>query len=57
VTHVEALRPEICTLDLNTMWSGQAAVINSPRNLEIMAARIAAAGVLPEIEVFGDGCI
>lgn len=55
VAHVEALRPEICTLDLNTMWSGQAAVINSPRNLEIMASRIAAAGVLPEIEVFGDG--
>ncbi|MBL4602718.1 MAG: 3-keto-5-aminohexanoate cleavage protein [Emcibacteraceae bacterium] len=52
VSHVEKLKPEICTLDLNTMWSGQAAVINSPENLKIMAERIYAAGVKPEIEVF-----
>jgi uncharacterized protein (DUF849 family) len=52
VSHVEKLKPEICTLDLNTMWSGQAAVINSPENLKIMADRIYAAGVKPEIEVF-----
>lgn len=55
VAHVEALRPEVCTLDFNTMWSGQASVINSPRNLEIMAQRIAAAGVRPEIEIFDSG--
>jgi len=55
VAHVEALRPEICTLDFNTMWSGQASVINSPRNLEIMAERIYAAGVKPEIEIFDSG--
>ncbi|SFR13234.1 3-keto-5-aminohexanoate cleavage protein [Poseidonocella sedimentorum] len=55
VAHVEALRPEICTLDFNTMWSGQASVINSPRNLEIMAQRIYAAGVKPEIEIFDSG--
>src|SRR5690606_21804480 len=55
VSHVEALRPEICTLDFNTMWSGQAAVINSPRNIEIMAQRIYAAGVKPEIELFDTG--
>ncbi len=52
VSHVEKLKPEICTLDLNTMWSGQAAVINSPENLKIMAERIYAAGVKPEIEIF-----
>lgn len=52
VSHIEKLKPEICTLDLNTMWSGQAAVINSPENLKIMADRIYAAGVKPEIEVF-----
>lgn len=52
VTHIEKLKPEICTLDLNTMWSGQAAVINSPENLKIMAERIYAAGVKPEIEIF-----
>ena len=52
VSHVEKLKPEICTLDLNTMWSGQAAVINAPENLKIMAERIYAAGVKPEIEIF-----
>lgn len=55
VAHVEALRPEICTLDFNTMFSGSAVVINTPRNLEIMANRIYAAGVLPEIELFDGG--
>jgi len=57
VAHVEALRPEVCTLDFNTMWSGQAAVINAPANLEIMAERIKAAGVRPEIELFDSGDI
>ena len=52
VSHIEKLKPEICTLDLNTMWSGQAAVINTPDNLKIMAERIYAAGVMPEIEIF-----
>ncbi len=55
VAHVEALRPDICTLDFNTMWSGQASVINAPRNLEIMAGRIYAAGVKPEVEIFDSG--
>lgn len=55
VAHVEALRPDICTLDFNTMWSGQASVINAPRNLEIMAERIYGAGVKPEIEIFDSG--
>lgn len=55
VAHVVELRPEICTLDFNTMWSGQASVINAPRNLEIMAERIYGAGVKPEIEIFDSG--
>jgi len=55
VAHIEELRPDICTLDFNTMWSGQASVINSPRNLEIMADRIDAAGDKPEIEIFDSG--
>lgn len=57
VEHVSQLRPEICTLDMNTMWSGQASVINTPANLEIMAGIIADAGVKPEIEVFDSGDI
>ena len=55
VAHVQDLKPEICTLDFNTMWSGQASVINTPRNLEIMAERIYRAGVKPEIEIFDSG--
>ena len=55
VSHVEHIKPEICTLDFNTMWSGNAAVINTPENIEIMARKIYAAGVTPEIEVFNSG--
>ncbi len=55
VAHVVELRPEICTLDFNTMWSGQASVINAPWNLEKMAERIYAANVKPEIEIFDSG--
>ena len=35
--HVVELKPEICSLDLNTMWFGGGAVINSPRNIRTMA--------------------
>jgi uncharacterized protein (DUF849 family) len=55
VAHVEELRPEICTLDLNTMFSGSAVVINTPQNVTIMANRIYSAGVLPELELFDSG--
>jgi uncharacterized protein (DUF849 family) len=55
VEHVEILRPDICTLDLNTMNSGGEVVINTPRNVRKMAARIRAAKVLPELELFDSG--
>ncbi|HEX5795131.1 MAG TPA: 3-keto-5-aminohexanoate cleavage protein [Geminicoccaceae bacterium] len=57
VEHVVALTPEICSLDLNTMWFGSAVVINTPRNAAIMARAIRAAGVMPELEVFDSGDI
>jgi uncharacterized protein (DUF849 family) len=57
VAHVVALRPEICSLDLNTMWFGASVVINTPRNVAIMAEAIRAAGVKPELEVFDSGDI
>ncbi len=57
IAHVLELKPEICTLDLNTMWFGGGAVINSPRNIAIMADAIYAAGVKPELEVFDTGDI
>jgi 3-dehydrocarnitine:acetyl-CoA trimethylamine transferase len=55
VEHIEKLRPDICTLDLNTMNSGGEVVINTPRNVRKMAAIMRAARVLPEIELFDSG--
>lgn len=57
VPHVQALRPELCSLDLNTMFSGSSVVINTPANLALMAELIADAGVKPELEVFDTGDI
>src|SRR5258705_4597547 len=57
VEHVVALRPDICTLDLNTMNSGKEVVINTPSNVRRMAKVINDAGVKPEIELFDSGDI
>jgi uncharacterized protein (DUF849 family) len=57
VEHIAALRPDICTLDLNTMNSGREVVINTPPNVRRMAKVIAEAGVKPEIELFDSGDI
>jgi uncharacterized protein (DUF849 family) len=57
VEHVAALRPDICTLDLNTMNSGKEVVINTPGNVRRMARVINDAGVKPEIELFDSGDI
>jgi uncharacterized protein (DUF849 family) len=57
IEHIELLRPEICTLDLNTMNSAGQVVINTPPNVRRMAARMRAAGVLPELELFDSGDI
>jgi uncharacterized protein (DUF849 family) len=55
VEHIELLRPDIRTLDLNTMNSGGEVVINTPGNVRKMAAIMRAARVLPEIELFDSG--
>jgi uncharacterized protein (DUF849 family) len=57
VEHIAALRPDICSLDLNTMNSGAQVVINTPRNVSRMAHIIREAGVKPELEVFDSGDI
>ena len=57
VEHIAALRPDICTLDLNTMNSGREVVINTPANVRRMAKVIVDAGVRPEIELFDSGDI
>ena len=55
--HIVALRPDICTLDLNTMNSGGQVVMNTPASVRRMAGLIRAAGVMPEIELFDSGDI
>ena len=52
LAHVEELRPEICTLDCGSMNYTASAYVSTPEMLRAMAARIRAAGVKPEIEVF-----
>ena len=57
IAHVVDLRPEICSLDLNTMWFGTSVVINTPKSVTAMATGIKGAGVKPELEVFDSGDI
>jgi len=56
VVHVEEIRPEICTLDVATLSMGEEHVfINTPKHLRVMAGRIRAVGVKPELECFDVG--
>jgi uncharacterized protein (DUF849 family) len=57
VEHVIALKPDLCSLDLNTMWSGSSVVINTPDNITVMAQAMKEAGAKPELEVFDSGDI
>jgi uncharacterized protein (DUF849 family) len=57
VEHIALLKPDICSLDLNTMNSGKQVVINTPPNIRRMAAVIREAGVRPELELFDSGDI
>jgi uncharacterized protein (DUF849 family) len=55
VAHIEALRPEVCTLDMGTMNFGDALFFNTPRDIAGIAAGIGRAGTVPELEVFDTG--
>mgnify|MGYP000355505239 CR=1 FL=1 len=55
VEHIRVLQPDVCSLDLNTMNSGGDVVINTPRNVRIMAKVIRDSGVKPELEIFDSG--
>ena len=57
VRHIEKLKPDICSLDVATMNFNQHVFLNTPDHLRIMAQRIKAAGVKPELEVFDTGQI
>lgn len=55
VEHISALKPDVCSLDLNTMNSGDQVVMNTPKSVARMAAVIRNAGVVPELECFDSG--
>ena len=55
VRHILELRPEICTLDMGSVNFGRGALINTPAQIEAIAAAIQEAGSLPELEVFEAG--
>ncbi|QSY97943.1 3-keto-5-aminohexanoate cleavage protein (plasmid) [Rhizobium bangladeshense] len=57
VEHIVALKPDIATLDLNTMTFGSEVVINTPQSVKTMAEIIYSAGSKPELEVFDTGHI
>lgn len=57
VAHIEKLKPDICSLDVATMNFNQHVFLNTPDHLRIMADRIKAVGVKPELEVFDTGQI
>jgi uncharacterized protein (DUF849 family) len=55
LAHVEALLPEICSLDCGTLNFGDSVYVSTPAYLRVMAARIKALGVKPELECFDTG--
>jgi len=56
LAHVEALRPDICSLDCGTMnFGNDNTYISTPSILRVMAAKIKQLGVKPELEVFDLG--
>ena len=58
LAHVEALQPEICSLDCGTMNFGDNEIyISTPQYLRTMAKLVKDWGVKPELEVFDLGQI
>jgi uncharacterized protein (DUF849 family) len=55
VEHITLIKPDICSLDLNTMNSGPDVVMNTPRTVRRMATVMREAGVMPELEIFDSG--
>jgi len=55
LAHVEAIQPEICSLDCGSLNFGDSLYISTPSMLREMAKRIQELGVKPELEVFEMG--
>jgi uncharacterized protein (DUF849 family) len=55
LVHIEALLPEMCTLDCGTLNFGGSVYVSTPEMLRYMAKRVQKLGVKPELEVFDMG--
>jgi len=55
LAHIEALLPEICTLDCGSLNFGNSLYVSTPAMLRQMAARVKEIGVKPELEIFDSG--
>ncbi len=57
LAHVEALRPDICSLDCGSLnfGEGQLVYVSTPDMLRVMAKRVRDLNVKPELEVFDTG--
>ena len=56
LAHVEAVQPEICTLDCGTMNFGDNEIyVSTPDCLRAMARQVKEWGIKPELEVFDSG--
>ena len=57
IEHIVELKPDIATLDLNTMLFGDLVFINSMTTMKSMLSAMNDAGVMPEFELFDTGDI
>lgn len=56
VSHVLSLRPDICSIDFNTMHMGNQGVrINHMRVIRQMLESVQSVGTIPELEIFDSG--
>jgi uncharacterized protein (DUF849 family) len=55
VSHIEELRPEICSLDMGSMNFGNDLFLNTRHDIAGIAAGIRRAGTIAELEVFDTG--
>ena len=56
--HLDALRPEMCSFDPNTLnWANSYIFENHPRFLNKLGAEVMRLGIKPEFEIFDTGCI
>jgi uncharacterized protein (DUF849 family) len=55
VAHIEAIRPELCSLDVGTVNFAKFVFMNVPSEVREMAERVRAVGTKPDLDVFDLG--